>query len=64
MMFDSSIEASRASSNKDLLVYILDLPSKIPENDLEQMIKTRVETTQRITLSDVQCYIKLSIAVI
>jgi hypothetical protein len=28
------------------------------------MIKTRVETAQRITLSDVQCYIKLGIAVI
>ena len=50
--------------NNDILVYIPDIPLDIPEKNLEQMIQNRVETAQRMKLSDVKCYLNLGVAMV
>ncbi|CAM4829677.1 unnamed protein product [Rotaria magnacalcarata] len=52
------------TSNRNVLVYIPDIPLNIPASDLEEIIRTRVETTQRLKISDIKCYVKLGVAVI
>ncbi|CAF3772226.1 unnamed protein product [Rotaria sp. Silwood1] len=52
------------TSDQDLQVYIQDIPTNFPEDDLERMIKTRIETTLRVKINDVKCYLKLGVAVI
>jgi uncharacterized protein (TIGR02452 family) len=52
------------STDKDILVYIPDISLDIPEKDAEQMIRTRVETTQRMKIIDVKYYPKLGVAAI
>ena len=54
----------KASPAQDILVYIPDIPTAMPENDLEQLIKLRVETNLQMTLSDIKCYLNLGIALI
>jgi uncharacterized protein (TIGR02452 family) len=52
------------SSKKDILVYIPDIPSNIPENDLEKMLQTRLKSSARVTAQDIKCHSKLGIAVV
>ena len=48
----------------DLTAYIPGLPSGFDDNELETIIQARVETMQRIKLTSVKCYSKLSVGVI
>lgn len=52
------------SSNKDILVYIPDILSSIPETDVEHMIQTRLGTIHSIIVSKVEYHSRLGIAVI
>ncbi|CAF2185586.1 unnamed protein product [Rotaria magnacalcarata] len=51
-------------SDQDLQVYIEDIPTNLPENDLEILIQTRLEATQHLKIKDIRCYLKLGVAVI
>ncbi|CAF1528425.1 unnamed protein product, partial [Adineta steineri] len=53
-----------ASNDDDTLVYVTDIPSSIPEKDVEQMLQNRAESIGRMKISNVKCYSKLGIAVI
>ncbi|CAF3925214.1 unnamed protein product [Adineta steineri] len=52
-----------ASNDDDTLVYVTDIPSSIPEKDVEQMLQNRAESIGRMKISNVKCYSKLGIAV-
>ncbi|CAF3338093.1 unnamed protein product [Rotaria socialis] len=52
------------SSDQDLQVYIEDIPTNLPENDLEILIQNRIEATQNFKIKDIRCYLKLGVAVI
>ena len=53
-----------ASANEDSLVYVPNIPSNIPEKDVQQMLQNRVEAIGRMKIIDVKCYSKLGVAVI
>ncbi|CAF4515491.1 unnamed protein product [Rotaria sp. Silwood2] len=52
------------SSSNDLFVYIPDIPTNILDNELEEMIQTRIDNILRIKISDIKCYSNLGVAVI
>ncbi|CAF3692663.1 unnamed protein product [Rotaria socialis] len=52
------------SSDQDLQVYVEDIPTNIPENDLEIRIQSRLEATQNLKIKDIRCCLKLGVAVI
>ncbi|CAF1005405.1 unnamed protein product [Rotaria sordida] len=52
------------TSVQDLQIYIQDIPTNFPEDELEVLIKTRIEATQRLKINDIKCYLKLGIGVI
>ncbi|CAF1680377.1 unnamed protein product, partial [Adineta ricciae] len=52
------------SDTEDILVYALDVPADIPNNDVGQMLQNRIERIGRMKIKNVKYYSKLCIAVI
>ncbi|CAF5001073.1 unnamed protein product, partial [Rotaria sp. Silwood1] len=54
----------QAKPSKPELVYVSDLPSGIPQDDLKKMIQTRLSDATDVQAIGVECYPKLAIALI
>ncbi|CAF1372368.1 unnamed protein product [Rotaria sordida] len=52
------------STDQNLQIYIQDIQTNLPENDLEESIRYRIEKTLRIKIDNIKCYLKLGIVVI
>ncbi|CAF0907729.1 unnamed protein product [Rotaria sordida] len=52
------------STDQNLQIYIQDIQTNLPENNLEESIRYRIEKTLRIKIDNIKCYLKLGIVVI
>ncbi|UJR18912.1 hypothetical protein I4U23_022040 [Adineta vaga] len=54
----------KTNVNQDILVYIPDLPMNYPNDNLQEKLRCCIEKIGRMTIKNVECYLKLGIAVV
>ncbi|CAF0966829.1 unnamed protein product [Adineta ricciae] len=61
---DSQVKPSPLGRKENLLVYVPDLPIDYPGDDLQGKLRSTIEKTGRMKLKNVQCHLKLGVAIV
>ncbi|UJR07462.1 hypothetical protein I4U23_011751 [Adineta vaga] len=58
------VPTQTTTTNQDIFVYIPDLPTNCLDDKLQDKLQTCIEKTGRMTVKNVECYLKLGVAVV